>query len=83
MTDEEMADNYANSYGNDNIIDLGNAKVNLFPTRRWSFLDGLKAALDIKDTADKKLEPILYKLKDLGIIESWYYNGTYHVKGGR
>lgn len=76
---EEMADKYASSYKDDNIIDLGDAKVNLFPTRRWSFLDGLKAALDIEDASDKKLELILYKLKDLGIIKSWYYNGTYHA----
>ena len=79
MLYKEMADKYASSYGDDNIIDLGDAKVNLLPTRRWSFLDGLKAAIDIKDISDKKLEPILYKLKDLGIIKSWYYNGTYHA----
>lgn len=48
-------------------------------TRLDDFLDGLKAALDIEDASDKKLEPILYKLKDLGIIKSWYYNGTYHA----
>lgn len=76
---KEMADKYASSYGDDNIIDMGDAKVNLFPIRKWSFFDGLKAALNIKDTSDKNLEPILYKLKDLGVIKSWYYNGTYHV----
>ena len=29
--------------------------------------------------SDKRLEPILKKLKDLGVIKSWYYNGTYHA----
>lgn len=29
--------------------------------------------------SDKRLEPILEKLKDLGVIKSWYYNGTYHA----
>lgn len=48
-------------------------------TRLDDFLAGFEAALDIKDASDKKLEPILYKLKDLGIIKSWYYNGTYHA----
>ena len=43
------------------------------------FLAALEAALNIKDASDKKIEPILYKLKDLGIIKSWYYNGTYHT----
>lgn len=43
MTDEEMADEYASNYGDDNIIDFGNGQVNLWPFRRWSFLDGLKA----------------------------------------
>ena len=32
----------------------------------------------INDTSDKRLEPILKKLKDLGVIKSWYYNGSYH-----
>ena len=43
MTDEERADEYASSYGDDNIIDFGDDQLNLFPLRRWSFLDGLKA----------------------------------------
>ena len=43
MTDKEMADEYASNYGDDNIIDFGNGRVNLWPLRRWSFLDGLKA----------------------------------------
>ena len=29
--------------------------------------------------SDERLEPILQKLKDLGVIKSWYYNGTYHA----
>jgi hypothetical protein len=41
---------------------------------RHSFM--LKA---IKSSSDKRLEPILQKLKDLGVIKSWYYNGTYHA----
>lgn len=41
----------------------------------------LKAGLPcvIKDNKDKALEPILRMLKDLGVIESWYYNGAYHA----
>lgn len=34
----------------------------------------------IKDNNDKRLEPILYMLKDLGVIASWYYNGSYHAQ---
>lgn len=48
MTDEERADEYASSYGDDNIIDFGDDHLNLFPLRRWSFLDGLKAGKDMK-----------------------------------
>lgn len=33
----------------------------------------------IKDNNDKRLEPILRMLKDLGVISSWYYNGSYHA----
>lgn len=44
-----------------------------------AYLAGLRTALDIKDSSDKKIEPILCKLKDLGIIKTWYYNGTYHA----
>ncbi len=33
----------------------------------------------IKDSSDVRLEPILQKLKDLDVIKSWYYNGTYHA----
>ena len=29
--------------------------------------------------SDKRLEPILEKLKDLGVVRSWYYNGSYHA----
>lgn len=43
MTDEEMADEYASKYGDDNHLDFGNIQINLWPLRRWSFLDGLKA----------------------------------------
>lgn len=34
----------------------------------------------IKDNKDKRLEPILKMLKDLGVIASWYYNGSYHAQ---
>lgn len=34
---------------------------------------------EITDSSDKRLEPILQKLIDLGVIKSWYYNGTYHA----
>lgn len=33
----------------------------------------------INSNSDKTLEPILQKLKDLGVIKSWCYNGTYHA----
>ncbi len=33
-----------------------------------------------KSNSDERLEPILKKLKDLGVIKSWYYNGTYHAE---
>lgn len=33
----------------------------------------------INSSSDKTLEPILQKLKGLGVIKSWYYNGTYHA----
>ena len=47
MTDEERADEYASSYGDDNIIDFGDDQLNLFPLRRWSFLAGLEAGKDM------------------------------------
>lgn len=34
----------------------------------------------IKDNADENIAPILCRLKDLGVIKSWYYNGTYHAQ---
>lgn len=34
----------------------------------------------IKDNKDKRLEPILKLLKDLGVVSSWYYNGSYHAQ---
>ena len=34
----------------------------------------------IKGNNDKRLEPILRMLKDLGVISSWYYNGSYHAQ---
>ena len=33
----------------------------------------------INSNSDKTLKPILQKLKDLGVIKSWYYNGTYRA----
>lgn len=35
--------------------------------------------LCIKSNNDERLEPILQRLKDLGVIKSWYYNGSYHT----
>lgn len=35
--------------------------------------------LCIKSNDDKRLEPILQRLIDLGVIKSWYYNGSYHA----
>lgn len=43
MTDEEMADEYASNHGDDNVLDFGDFQINLWPLRRWSFLDGLEA----------------------------------------
>lgn len=43
MTDEEMAEKYAGDYGSGSHIDLGDCQINLFPVRKWSFFDGLKA----------------------------------------
>lgn len=43
MTDEKMADEYASKYGDDNTIKFMDGCVNLWPIRRCSFLDGLKA----------------------------------------
>ena len=71
MTDEEMAEGYAFEKWPD------------YPEKQeiaeQAFLAGLNEALNIKDASDKRLEPILYKLKDLGVIESWYKNDTYHA----
>lgn len=50
-----------------------------FAKTKDHFLAGQKAVLNIKDASDKRLEPILYKLKDLGVIASWYKNDTYHA----
>ena len=42
-------------------------------------LQTLKGLLNnIESSSDKSLVPILQKLKDLRVISSWYYNGTYH-----
>lgn len=86
MTDEEIAKIRATKFIDINFNEpdnYGSDKEIGYFSYYTGFLAGLEAALDINDTSDKKLEPILYKLKDLGIIKSWYYNGTYHVKGGR
>ena len=42
-------------------------------------IEKIKNLQNITDSSDKRLEPILQKLKDLGVIKSWYYNGTYHA----
>ena len=28
---------------------------------------------------DRRIEPLLKNLKDIGVIKSWYYNDTYHA----
>lgn len=83
MTDKEMADEYASNYGDDNIIDFGNGQVNLWPLRRWSFLDGLKAGKpkwhDLRKSPDD-LPPVeggsvtINVLTDSGYIAYYYYD---------
>ena len=34
----------------------------------------------VTSDSDKRLERVLQKLKDLGVIKSWYFNGTYHAE---
>ena len=34
----------------------------------------------VTSDSDKRLEPVLQKLKDLGVIKSWHFNGTYHAE---
>jgi hypothetical protein len=33
-----------------------------------------------KKADDRRIEPLLKNLKDIGVIKSWYYNGTYHAE---
>ena len=35
---------------------------------------------NIKSADDRRIEPLLKNLKDIGVIKSWYYNGTYHAE---
>ena len=50
----------------------------------WIRLDKEWTARDFenifKKADDKRIEPLLKNLKDLGVIKSWYYNGTYHAE---
>lgn len=41
---------------------------------------GIIPVRKILNASDKSIEPILENLKDLGVIKSWYYNGTYHAE---
>ena len=79
---EEMAEEYATKEcctTCKNINHFCKEKCECWSFARKGFLAGLSKALDIKDASDKRLEPILYKLKDLGVIASWYKNDTYHA----
>ncbi len=81
MTEEEKAEEYATKEccTTCNISHSCKEKCSFWSLAKKGFLAGLNKALDIKDDSDKRLEPILYKLKDLGVIESWYKNDTYHA----
>lgn len=74
MTKNELAEEWVkeNSYP---YNDCPNVQGKL----KQAYLAGFDKALNIEDASDKRLEPILYKLKDLGVISSWYKNGTYHA----
>lgn len=81
MTDEERADEYASSYGDDNIIDFGDDQLNLFPLRRWSFLDGLKAGRPkwhkvVDGDLPKENNLYLVAIKDNGLAIA-YFNGLH------
>jgi len=81
MTDEELAEKYADSY---NIMNKDLSPKSPRHIVKEAFLNGLKVGEtmqveQIKDISDERLELILYRLKDLGVIKSWYYNGTYHA----
>ncbi len=42
-------------------------------------LVNLKKELELEAVKAASTEILLQELKDRGVIDSWYYNGTYHV----
>lgn len=81
MTDKEieivkaLLDNAPDTYSGSNI-ERNQKKMFAFMRAREQATELVEPILSDED---KRLEPILQKLKDLRVIKSWYYNGTYHA----
>jgi len=69
MTDEEMAEDYANENWEHYEEGQNDSKA-----LKQAFLEGLK--VNVKELST---ETLLKELIDRKVIRSWYYNGTYHV----
>jgi hypothetical protein len=69
MTDEEMAEEYANENWEHYEEGQNDSKA-----LKQAFLAGLK--VNVKELST---ETLLKELIDRKVIRSWYYNGTYHV----
>ena len=70
MTDEEMAELYANKYG------FGSDFNNMTPQEHLEHAKDYALKQVVKSLST---ETLLKELIDRKVIRSWYYNGTYHV----